>query len=167
MLKTDGTLLCDPSGATPLATTTLSLTGAMTDTVGTAVSLVTGGGANAVNGTIIQIDAERMLVVSGAPTDNLVVERGAWGTTAATHLALAVVHLPGALTMTLLESVQVPNQSVKIRKSTPTVPSTGTLSDINFVLIQAGGTDVFPGGGTTRILPDSTETNGMVTITFP
>jgi hypothetical protein len=167
MLKTDGTLLCDPSGATPLATTTLSLTGAMTDTVGTAVSLVTGGGANAVNGTIIQIDAERMLVVSGAPTDNLVVERGAWGTTAAIHLALAVVHLPGALTMTLLESVQVPNQSVKIRKSTPTVPSTGTLSDINFVLIQAGGTDVFPGGGTTRILPDSTETNGMVTITFP
>jgi len=26
---------------------------------------------------------------------------------------------------------------------------------------------VFPGGGTTRILPDSTEANGMVTITFP
>jgi hypothetical protein len=165
MLKTDGTLLCDPSAATPPTSATLTA-----DIDAVTLSIPISAGDNVINGTYVQIGTERILIASGAvpgPCTLIAQTRGAWGTTAITHSNGATIHLPGGLTMMLLPSVQVPNQSIKIRKSTPTTPSTATLSDINFVLIVTGGTDVFPGGSTSRILPDSTEANGMVTITFP
>lgn len=70
-----------------------TLASAITDTIGTAISVVSGTGSPAVQFRI-RIDDEIMLVTSKGAGTNWTVQRGVEGTTAATHIiATAVAHI--------------------------------------------------------------------------
>lgn len=70
-----------------------TLASAITDTIGTAISVVSGTGSPAVQFRV-RIDDEIMLVTSKGAGTNWTVQRGVEGTTAATHLiATAVAHI--------------------------------------------------------------------------
>ena len=160
---TDACLNCDPSGLTqPTAT---ALTG---DIDGATLSTPVAAGDNVTNGAYIQIGTERILIASGATPGACTLiagSRGGWGTTATGHTSTTTVTIPAGLTITLLPADQIPATSTRqlvVNKSTPKVPNTGTLSDINFVKIIAGGSDTMPD----QILPDS-DANGQALIVFP
>ena len=153
MLTRDGTVLFVTTDITMPAAD--SLAAAITDTTGTTISLTSG--ADAVSGTVILIDTERMRLLD---KDTGEVERGFGGTTAATHLIDAAVTLPGALTFTLLAAADIPNLKALLVK---------VSEDINYVLYQVapGSDDTLPGGGTTGLLVDDSASLGTVLIQFP
>ncbi len=155
---TDGLLLCDTSTATPPSATTLGADITVTTTP-TAISTA----ANVTpDTTYMKLDSggaiEYVQIVSGGGTTSPTVERGMLGTSAVTHTTGAAVALPGKITITLLESSGVPNKKLAINKISP---------DINYVLVTAGGTDTFPGGGTDLILPDTTSSAGTTYFIHP
>ena len=163
MRITDACLNCDPSGLTQPTPTTL--TGDIDDAT---LSIPVAAGDNVTNGAYIQIGTERILIGSGAVPGActlLADGRGGWGTTAASHTSTTTVDIPACLTITLLPADQIPATSTRqlvVNKSTPKVPNTATLSDINFVKIVAGGSDTMPD----QILPDS-DANAQALIVFP
>jgi len=160
---TDACLNCDPSGLTQPAATTLT-----SDIDDTTLSIPVASGDNVTNGAYVQIDTERILIASGATSGacTLITEgRGGWGTTAALHSSGAIVNAPAGLTLTLLPADQIPATSTRqliINKSTPKIPDTGNLSDINFVKIIAGGTDTMAD----QFLADS-DADAQALIVFP
>jgi large repetitive protein len=154
MLKTDKTLRFDTSSPTAAATTT-TLAAAVTTTGQTSITLSASG---PLNGTYIQIGSEKMLVTSGGGSTALTVTRGAWSTTASTYTNGTTVNLPGHNTYTLLPISQIPNREVKGGKVT---------TDINYQVVVAGGSDTFPGGGTSIVLADNTPERGTLNLLAP
>jgi len=153
-LVTDGVVVCDTSTPTHPATTT-TLSAAIADGAVTAITI---SGGTVVTGTVIQIGSERMLVDAGGGTTALTVERGFGGTTATSHGSGATVNIPGWIEFQLLDIASIPNQGLIVNKIS---------SDINYVLIRRAGTDVFPGGATTIILPDASANRGTAALKSP
>jgi hypothetical protein len=82
----------DGESATPYADSGAVVnTGGMTNSI-TTHALATGKGASFAIGQTIRIDTEQMYI-SGISTDTLTVKRGINGTTAAAHLAAAVIYI--------------------------------------------------------------------------
>lgn len=142
-LPTDGLVRVDTSGATPPTPDTLN--GSINSSI-TTITLTTG--TSTVNGTYIQIGTEKMYVTNGGGTANLTVDRGALGTTPSSHLTAASVILPGAIPFTLLPISSIPNQEIIVEK---------VSTDLNYVLILTGSTDVFKDGSNATILPDAVD----------
>jgi hypothetical protein len=162
---TTKTVLFDTSnsgGLLDVAPSTTTLAAAITTTGQTAVTLTSG--THAVNGAYIKIGSEWMLVQSGGGTANIVVTRGANGTTAATYSSGATVNLPGSRTATLLAISQVPERELFLHKST---------GDINYVAVTTGVDpltgiqDTFTGGGTVLLLIDNSAANGTAHLKQP
>lgn len=122
----------------------------------TAITLASG--AKTVDGTQIQIDSERMLILAGGGTANLTVQRGYGGTTAAAHNSGAAVQVPGALNYSLLQVATIPNQKFLFAK---------TSADINYVVLAPYTGDTFPGGATSLILADTSPTLGTAQLAAP
>jgi hypothetical protein len=80
------------------------------------------------------------------------VERGALGTSQASHADGASVTLPGGLIVWLLPIGRVPNQLFGVVK----------IDDsINYVDLEAAPGDTFQDGTSTVILADNTKDNGV------
>jgi hypothetical protein len=151
-LLTDELVMCDTSGIST-STDTLSVG---VNAVATAWTVASG--VSIVNGTYLQIGTEKVRVAAGGGTTSLTVERGALGTTAATHAGGATITVPGALVFQLLAIASAPNVSLILRKIT---------ADINYVKVQVAGGDTFSGGGTSLILADNTPDAGTVSLRSP
>lgn len=141
----DGTILVDTTAVLQPATITVG-TGGINST---SLTLPVSDGTNVENGTYLKVDTggniEYVLAVSGGRTagaTNITVARAQLSTTAVSHSAGVTIVVPGAFTIQLLAAVLVPNQKLALVKEDMT---------INYFFLQRGGTDTFPGGGTTRI----------------
>jgi hypothetical protein len=99
-----------------------------------------------------------MLVTAGGGTTTPTVSRAAWNTTAATYTNGTAVSLPGHNVFTLQAIANVPNGKAIGHKVT---------SDINYVLVQCGGADTLPGGGTSLILADNSADLGTFNLQAP
>jgi Putative phage tail protein len=153
MRITDGTVVYNTSGATGGSTT---LAAAITDTGSQGVTLASGAGL--MDGQCFQVGSEIFRVLSGGGTTTPVCERGAKGSTRATHASGATASYGGVRTYTCLPAAVMPNRVVIVRKKS---------TDLNGVKIVRGGTDVWPGGGTEIYLWDESEGGGTALIKFP
>ena len=153
MVSTDRILEFDTSS---VMGTTDTLSVAITSTLATSISLTSG--AMTVNGTYCKINSEIMFIESGGGTGSLTVDRGALGTTAATHSNGATVNVAGELTFNLLPIASVPNQPLLFHK---------TSTDINYVLLTPAGGDTLPDGAASQILADTSSMLGTFSITAP
>ncbi len=160
-LPTDLLVSIDTTG-TPATTDTLGAAITVTTTP-TAITLTSG--AATVNGTYIQVDSEIMYILDGGTTSSLDVDRGQMGTTAATHLNGATVHIPGAFTFQLLELANIPNQGLIITKTNG--PGGGPTFDLSYVDVKADAADDFSGGVTDIILSDNTDSRGTLELKAP
>ncbi len=154
MLPTDGLVLCDTGSITQPTPTTLSAD--ITDTTSTSVQLIDGSAT--VRGSDILCGTERMRIVGGEGTNNPTVQRGAAGSTAATHASGDAVTLPGGLVFTLLPISQIPNQGIQVQKDS---------ADINYVKVVCGGLDTFRNGSTYKTLPDNSAEAGFADLKAP
>lgn len=134
---------------------TTSVTGTTTTLNGSilsgATSLVLNTAYAPPDGTYFTIDSETFVCHSGTGTTGLAVTGGQLGTTPANHSNGATVHVPGALTFTLLPISQVPNQPFWGHKNT---------SDINYVKVVTAL-------GKTWYLVDTTDQNGTIALKAP
>jgi hypothetical protein len=153
MQTTDGTVLFDTTAITGGSTT---LAAAMTDTTSQGVTLTSG--AALIDGQCFQIGMEILRVLSGGGTTTPTCERGAKGSTAATHSNGAAVTYGGVLTYTCLPAASVPNLDLILRK---------VSTDLSGVKILAAGGDTWPGGGTAIYLWDESAGEGTARIKFP
>lgn len=154
-LTSDDTVLFDTSSPT-VAPTTTTLAAAITTTAQTAISLTAACGPN---GTYFEVDdgvnVERLYVVSGGGTTSATVTRGASPHTFASG---AGVNLPGHITFTLQQISAVRQKSLVGHKIS---------GDINYVVVLCAGSDTFPGGATSVILPDNSADRGTFHILAP
>jgi hypothetical protein len=142
MVAADSTVHFDTSGISHLTSTALN--GAIADTF--TQDIVVDSYADIVVGTYIQIGTEKMYVTAKSTTaGHLSVTRGAYGTTAATHLDDAEVVIPGCLAFTLLTIAAVPNHRIALSK---------VSNDINYVKILPGGSNTLPGQVSYILLSD-------------
>jgi hypothetical protein len=157
MLAIDRTIEVDTSGLPAPPTTTLA---ANVDDSTETITLI--NGSLTVYNTDLMIGTERMRVQGGAGTNTLTVQRGAAGTTPATHNAGDIVHVPAILTLTCLPGVQIPNVEINVTK---------VSADINAVDVAMGGTgsdrDQYPDGSYDYILPDNSLGDGAMKVLFP
>jgi hypothetical protein len=153
MRITDGTVIYDTSGASGGSTT---LGAAITDTTSQDVTLAAASGL--VDGQCIQVGSEVLRILSGAGTTALKCERGAKGSTAATHSNGATVTYGGVLTYTCLAASAAPDKEIIVRKKS---------TDLNGVKILRGGSDTWPGGGSAIYLWDESAGEGTARIKFP
>lgn len=154
MRRTDKLLVYD-TGSITGSTDTLSA--AITSTSANAITVTSG--AMVRNGTYIQVGSERMYVTAGGGTSSLTVDRGGWGTTAATHLNGATVTVAGALTVAVFKISDVPNRPFSFQKIS---------GDLNYVLLSAFSGDTFDSNGSTAIiLADNSAALGTQTMTAP
>lgn len=162
---TDGGILVDTSGANGLLDTlptTTTLTADVTSTSQTTWAVA--NRSRCIDGAYIRIFTslsawEDVRVMSGggvAGAGDIVVERAQNGTTAATYLSGATLHLPGWVTLQLLTIASAPNALLQLTK---------TSTDINFVDVAAGSGNAFAGGGAHVYLIDATS-NSNVYIKF-
>jgi hypothetical protein len=166
MFKQDHTLIFDTSGVTPVPpATTLAADLGNNPETDTAVELATN--YTPPNGTVIQVGAERMYVLSGSGTPNLTVNRASTGGGAiATHSAGDTVNIPGEFRWTIIPFSAVPNQEFIFVKAW-----WGT--DINYVRISPAPTDPngppneLPDGEPFHILGDISSANGTFQIKVP
>jgi hypothetical protein len=158
-LSTDDLVECDTSTITQPTALTLGAAITTTPAPGTQeVITLSSSGAGTVNGTDTLCGTERMRIISGALTATPTVERGASGTTPATHSNGAAVTLPGGLIFTLLVNTSVPDHRLAIKKIS---------TDINYVKVVANAANTFDSGATFVILPDQFDATGLVVILFP
>lgn len=141
----------DTSNPTVAASST-TLAAAVTSTGQAVISLAAPCGPN---GTQLGLASERVLVLSGGLSTSPTVQRGFGGTTAATYANGDPVDLPGHNVFTLREISEIPNQEVRGAKST---------SDINYQVIECGGSDTFPSGATSLILADNSPERGTLNL---
>jgi hypothetical protein len=160
MHATDGIVFIQSQFKTQPPSTTLA---SDIDDVTTSITLTDGSNTGFSWNTDLQIGDERMRVVSGMGTTDIVVERGSNLTTPVTHAAGDTVLIAAIVYFKCLPAVQVANQKLICYND-------NTVNN-NAVDIQTGGDppnqDAYPDGSNDWILPDNSGTEGTMQVVFP
>ncbi len=154
-LPTDGTIVADARGVTQPSPD--SLNGAINASV---TSITFTSGAAIVNGTVVEIGTERILVDGGSGATRTSCTRGFGGTTAASHANGASVTVPGFIAISLSDIESQPNCQLIVTRHAADTSS-------NYVVgYTATGNDL-PEGGTSFILPDNSQQRGTIVLKAP